>query len=259
MTLGDGWRRANVLKQTTGLLAHTDRRAQLRAQHLAEMFLNLRYVDGMVGRINQLKAGNLTSVMQEMETAQMVIRSGISFRFVEPSGVKRKDFEARIRLPDGREACLEVKGKDETTALSVNTILQTLKDAVKQVPKNVPAIFPAWLPNKWITDPNLEGALETATRRLYGQSRRAVATEFVWESWREAQDKDSAPKLTRWTTLREYPNFRSPHFEERNLNLLAPAVMLDSVYPWMTLDAFLTSVRSSGQPVKVQTERLYLI
>jgi hypothetical protein len=179
--------------------------------------------------------------LRELDTAQLVVRSGLAFRFRETTGTRGEDFEAWLTLPDGREAACEVKGKIGRTDLSEHTILRSLKRAAGQVPKNHPAVLFVWLPEEWISKPGLQELLAKVTRRFFKDYKRVITVEYIWESW--VTSESAAIKLGRMTKVREYVNRESRYFDERNVGLINSAPVLDPRGPWTTLDSFIAQYR----------------
>jgi tetratricopeptide (TPR) repeat protein len=84
---------------------------------LAEMLFNLQHETGFEGIRERLIAGNIESVISEMEAARFLKMYGENFRFVEPTGKKGFDYDLEVFRPGLTIQC-EVKAKAETTMSS---------------------------------------------------------------------------------------------------------------------------------------------
>ncbi len=102
---------------------------------LGELLLNLQHIEGFDSCIRRLRHGDLEPTLAELSLAGMIYVNDWPFRFVEPTGVKRSDYDYEITLRDGLEVCADAKCKIESTALSESTILNALRRLAGSCPK----------------------------------------------------------------------------------------------------------------------------
>lgn len=120
---------------------------------LGELLLNLQHVKGFDSCIRRLRNGDLEPTLAELSLAGMIYVNDWQFRFAEPTGVKRSDYDYEITLQDGLMVCADAKCKIESTALSENTVLNALKKALGQLPEDRPGIVLIKFPPDWLKIP----------------------------------------------------------------------------------------------------------
>ena len=225
--LGDEWCRRNFLDpdsahplRVIGVSGMAAKKVQAQLVELGEMLFNLQAVPGFHARLEALKTKDLTSAVGELDAAKLLACSEIPFSFVEPSGQRGLDYEARVHLPSGRIGSCEVKTKSEETCMTDRTILNSLKDAGKQVPKDAPLIVFLKIPNHWLTDPGLKGATDTATTKFFRDYGRAIAVVFFWEEWLELETGTVAHL---WK-YKEIINQKSRLYDESDAHLIRSMV-----------------------------------
>ncbi len=153
----------------------------LKAQKLVdlgELLLNLQYVDGFDSCIRRLRDGALEPTLAELSLAAMLYINDVSFRFVEPIGEKRSDYDYEITLPDGSIVCADAKCKLESTALSENTVLSALGKARRQLPDNRPGIVLIKFPADWREIDGHVDILASAANEFCRSSSRIVSVVF---------------------------------------------------------------------------------
>jgi hypothetical protein len=195
---------------------------------MAENLFNLQHVDGINSRLSLLANSDFLSVVNELDAARLVVKSGLAFAFNSPQGQKGRDFEGNVILPSGRRACIEVKMKRHCTSISQKTILESLKSAIKQVPDE-PTIILLGIPDRWVTEPTLlEPAVDAANRRFFGRSGRVIAVVYFWEEW------DVLPNgtLCRSLRYREFSNERSRYFDRQDQALIKPWEVSEDGVHW---------------------------
>jgi hypothetical protein len=100
--------------------------AMMRAVELAEALLNLQSNPGFDSAIKRIRTDSLEPEMAALLVAKLLFINGRSFRFVEPVGLARQDYDLEIALNNVPIAC-EVKCKLEATTISYETVFGTLK------------------------------------------------------------------------------------------------------------------------------------
>jgi len=250
-SLGDDWVQRNLFDarslhplRVANVTGTAGMKAQARAAELGEMIFNLQAVPGFQARLETLKTNDLTSTVAELHAAKLLALSELPFSFVEPSGTKGLDYEAKIALPSGHIGSCEVKTKREDTPLTSRTILNSLKEAGSQTPKDAPLIIFLKIPDHWYVDPRLKTFAESATQKFFRHYNRAIAVVFFWEEW---------PVLTNGTLLhfwkhKEIINKESRFYDEQNTFLLRSIVTQPTVKSWVYFaELFRKWSGSSGQ------------
>ncbi len=145
---------------------------------LGEMLLNLQHIEGFDSCIRRLRDGDVEPTLAELAIAGMLYINDWPFRFVEPTGVKRSDYDYEITFPDGLKVCADAKCKIESTPLSENTISNALKKAHGQLPEEWPGIVLVKFPPSWL---EVSGHLDTflrPTNEFFLSHTRVVSVVF---------------------------------------------------------------------------------
>ena len=176
--MGREWTKRVFLKRTGFLVprfngkAFNPGEAMMRAIELAEALLNLQSNTGFCNVIKRIRTDSLEPEMAALLIAKLLFVNGHSFRFVEPVGQARQDYDLEITLNSVRIAC-EVKCKLEATAKSYETVLGTLKKAaIKQLPVNMPSIIFVHLPSNWTDNLSWVELLDRAAIELFRVQKR---------------------------------------------------------------------------------------
>jgi hypothetical protein len=145
---------------------------------LGELLLNLQNVEGFDGCIRRLRDGNLEPTLAELSLGAMLYINDWPFRFVEPVGEKRSDYDFEITHPDGVTVCADAKCKIESTLLSGNTIMSALKKALRQLPDDRPGIVMIKFPPHWRSVVGHVDILVKAARNFFQSTSRIVSVVF---------------------------------------------------------------------------------
>jgi hypothetical protein len=140
------------------------------------MLLNLQYVKGFDSCVRRLRNGDLEPTVAELSVAAMIYINDWSFRFVEPTGAKRNDYDYEITLSDGLVA--DAKCKIESTALSENTVLNALKKAHGQLRDDQPGIVLIKFPSDWLEIDGHLDVLLAPTKEFFRSKSRIVSVGF---------------------------------------------------------------------------------
>jgi hypothetical protein len=200
--------------------AGRDERAQLslfRVIDFAELLFNLQEIDGFDYCIEQMRQGNIEGTYAELDFGRMLRASNIEFRFVVRSGVKGSDYDIEITLSDGLKLCADAKCKIETTEFSEQTVRNSLKRAVDQMPKNQPGIIFLKVPSSWFNElPAARELLAVGQRFLRGSTRRIVSIKFFMthQVWRDGM-------LTQSHGFKEISNPNNRFDPNRNWDMFA--------------------------------------
>ncbi len=176
-----GNRKGRVFLRTGNLIVEESVRHELRIFQLAELIFNLQSVDGIDERILAIKEGCLESPYGELECAAQIKKANLPFRFVNPSGIKRKDYD--VEIVSNLEHCLncELKVTTEEKDLQKSTILNKLNAARKQLPEGQPGIIFLKVPESWLNQPNAQHLLGEVLDQFFRNTNRVVAVVLRWE------------------------------------------------------------------------------
>ena len=145
---------------------------------LGEVIFNLQGIKGFSDCIARMGAGVIEGTYAELDFGRMLYLNQVPFRFVAPSGVKGADYDIEIFYPDGVVACADAKCKIEGTAVSYNTITNTLKDARRQLPEDQPGIAFVKIPNAWMQESDFDATALAAARDFLRNTRRIVSVKY---------------------------------------------------------------------------------
>lgn len=234
--LGSKWVRRNLLDarsthpfRSVGVTGTAAMKAQAQTAELGEMVFNLQTVPGFQGRLEALKTKDLTSTLAEIYAGKLLVLSELPFSFVEPSGKKGFDYEARLSLPSGHTGTCEVKSKHEARQLTSNTILNSLKEAGSQASPDAPLIVFLKIPERWHIDPRVKDIAESAIEKFFRDYNRAIAVVFFWEEW---------PMLPNGSLLhlwkhKEIINEQSRFYDERNTFVMRSMITKPGTKSWV--------------------------
>jgi hypothetical protein len=225
---GEEWLTRHVSPEnpTPGFLrtyAGRDEKAQLslfRIVDFAELLFNLQDIDGFDYCLDQMRDGNIEATYAELDFGRMLVASGVTFRFVVRSGIKGSDYDVEITLPDGLVVCADAKCKLESTTFSEETVRNTLKRAVDQLPRDRPGVIFLKVPPSWFNElPAARELLRTGERFLRGSTRRVVSIKFfmthdVWRNGMLRQShgfKEISNPNNRFDPNRDWTMFAEPN------------------------------------------------
>jgi hypothetical protein len=169
------------------------RRSQLRTILFAQAVANMKGMPGFDSRMSDLK--HLGGAYAETLAGTALALKGIRFQWVQAHGVKGSDCEI-LFVDDlgGEVGFCEVKAKVASTALSLNTLTATLRDASEQVPRGKPTVLFLRLPDPWVETEGFESVIDRALERHFERevtgSSPMVSVVLMWEefdglsSWR---------------------------------------------------------------------------
>src|SRR4051812_28745016 len=110
-------------------------------QSLAELLFNLQDVEGFEMVRRKLAKGEIEACRGELEVGRFLRCHEKKFRFLVPTGRRTYDYDIEVSEATGRPLCCEVKTKvDASTEITVQSVLNSLKDAKRQLPKNKPGV-----------------------------------------------------------------------------------------------------------------------
>ncbi len=145
---------------------------------LGEQLFNLQRIEGFDSCIRRLRDGALEPTVAELQLAAMFYVNDWEFRFIEPVGEKRSDYDYEIILADGLVACADTKCKIESTSLGKNTILNALKKARGQLPDDKPGYVLIKFPADWLKIDGHVGVMLEATNEFFRSNTRVVSVGF---------------------------------------------------------------------------------
>jgi hypothetical protein len=151
-----------------------------RITRFAEWLFNLKNVPNLRNVIADIRSGELLSRIAELEVGRHLLSRGIKFEYVLPSGNKGLDFD--IRITDPLTVNCEIKHKIESTEFSENTLINTLRDAGRQLPKDTPAIIFIKFPEKWLAHNELKNILIDVFDPIFKRkSEHLIGIMLRWE------------------------------------------------------------------------------
>jgi hypothetical protein len=155
---------------------------RMRRIVLGEMLYNLQDTKGFHNCLTELRAGQVESAYASMEIARMLgtraIDREMTFRFVTPWNIKRRDYDLAIYCGDGTRICAETKCKLEETEITIKTIERSLSHAKGQLPPSVPGIIFVKYPHAWVADPEFVERMRALARRFLERSPSIVSIKF---------------------------------------------------------------------------------
>lgn len=196
--MGDQWVRAHVVEKHGGsdyFRASADSAERFknpaRVVTFAEILFNLQGIEGFERRLPHLRSGDVESGVAELQCAGILTAAGFPIRF------RDEGYDLDICLPGG-DAAAEIKRKLESTEPSMETISNTLKKALKQLPRDRPGFVFLNIPDRWIADPPAAAVMQSALDGFFRNTSRITTVILWWEtevpvgkgSWREISIKE---------------------------------------------------------------------
>jgi hypothetical protein len=160
---------------------------QERTLRSAELIFNLQSIDGIDALVERLRSGVVESTYAELEAGAFLFQRSVEFRFNEPSGNKRSDYDAVILLGDSTQIACEMKAKAESTALSKGAILNPLKSSRGQLPKDIPSVIFLKIPEAWLKASDIWPILKNVIGKFLDETSRVVGVILKWEQQRFIQ------------------------------------------------------------------------
>ena len=154
-------------------------RNQERTLRIAELLFNLQSVEGINGRLDDLRAGKVEATYAELEAVRFLLTRGVLFKYVYETGVKGLDYDGQILLRSGERVNCETKCKVESTELSDGTIRNALNKARKQLPSGEPGLVFLKIPELWVLDSAASPLLTAAINDFLRRTSRVVAVPPV--------------------------------------------------------------------------------
>lgn len=204
-----------------------DIHGQYRIVGLAENMLNLQNVEGINGKVEKIKQGEIESTIAEIEIAGHFVRSNIVIKFVENTGSKGHDYDMYISNDEIKLSC-EVKCKTEKTEFTKNTVINTLKDARKQLPKGKQSIIYMKIPEFWTLNTENEKIFESAIFDFFKNTSRVVGLIVRWEI--------NVIEKYGQVGFRRYINERSGFLDDKIIKLINGISEIHNYRNWLKID-----------------------
>jgi hypothetical protein len=96
--------------------------------------------------------GQIEATFAELEVGKLLFIHKVDFEFNTRTNIRRRDYDLRIRCPNGREAVADTKCKEESGQPSQSTINHSLDRARQQLTDQPPDIVFVKVPRLWIED-----------------------------------------------------------------------------------------------------------
>jgi hypothetical protein len=147
-----------------------------RVRELAELMLNLQSIEGFHERVREFQTADetkLESAFAELQIAGLMHQHELPFRFLPA----RQDFE--VYVSDDVTIRVEAKCKLEGATVSMSSVLNSLRQAAKQVPGDGPATLFVKIPQSWHDSGKMvPEELAKATFRFFGKSGRVISVVY---------------------------------------------------------------------------------
>jgi hypothetical protein len=183
----------------------------MRILNLAEMLFNLQEVEGFGHPLVRIASGQIESSMAELQLGMMLYQAHRKIRYVNSDTNGGRSCDLKIEFENGATSCGEIKCKEDTTDISVETITNSLDDARGQLPKGGDGIIFVKVPQGWAaaaTDEQIFLRMEiidAARTFLRNTSRVALIVFYIFHlqefSW----------GVRNRHAIREFPTLRNPH------------------------------------------------
>lgn len=147
-----------------------------RVLDFAETLFNLQHVGGFDARVDQMSAGQVEATFAEFDFARFLYLHDIAFKFVEPTGVKGKDYDFGIEYADGREACADAKCRLEDTEVRAETVRNSLNKArTNNLPADKPGIIFVKVPQPWLEQDEVRRGIYDVVEGFLRNTERIVS------------------------------------------------------------------------------------
>ena len=156
-------------------------RNQERTLRIAELLFNLQSVDGIDGRLDDLREGPVEATYSELEAGGFLLRHAVPFNYIDETGVRGLDYDGQIILQNGERVNCEMKCKIESTEFSESTIRNTLDTARKQLPSGKSSLVFLKIPEPWVHQSQISTLLPTVMNDFLRGTSRVVAIILRWE------------------------------------------------------------------------------
>lgn len=149
-----------------------------RIVDLGELLFNLQHIEGFDACVERMKSGPPEPSIAELDIGRMLYINNHSFRFIIPTGRKKFDYDFEISFGQWT-ICADAKCKISNTAISVNTIINTLHEGREQLPANTPGALFVKIPQEWMTTPHYEQMMVESAETFFSRGTgRIVSVKF---------------------------------------------------------------------------------
>jgi hypothetical protein len=228
--LGPDWIEKHITKSKTGYLRNDVSTPKVHETHrmrrivLAEMLYNLQGVKGFRSCLVELAGGQVESTYGALEIGRMLATTAfdkaLTFRFVTPSGISKRDYDLSIKCFDGVRICGETKCKMEETKITLRTIEGSLGTAKDQLPEDAPGIVFVKVPRFWIDDEKFAADMRKLADRFLSRSPSIVSVKYYTAVI--VQEEDLAGETIGEIVAfdeRTNPNHKFKKFRDRNWHM----------------------------------------
>jgi hypothetical protein len=151
---------------------------------LGELLFNLQEVHGFENFIKEMRPETPEPRLAELRVARMLYVNNAAFRFVERAGKRGRDYDLEILMPFGATVCADTKCKLRTAKLNGNTIRNTLKKHLDQLPADMPGMYFVSFPQTWLENPDYHRVTTVAATDFFKTTKRVVSVIFHCEAVR---------------------------------------------------------------------------
>ncbi len=153
-----------------------------RMTDLGELLFNLQHVPGFEAKVVEIKKGDPESGMAELHVARALVANGWTFRFVERSGERGKDYDYEIVFDRDVTIAADTKCKIEGRELTTNTIVNTLSKHIDQLAIAKPGVFFIKFPGEWLAISNYAEIMIGAANKFFKEHRTSRVVSVIFYS-----------------------------------------------------------------------------
>jgi hypothetical protein len=159
-----------------------DKKHRARLFLFAEMLYNLQHIPNIQNVFKKFGKEDFESTYIELEFAKYIFRSGRYFEFNISTGKKRSDYDILIDL-NNENAAGEIKSKLESNEYKPKKLIQTIKDAKKQMPNNIQNFIFIKIPEEWGKNEDIIDSFCGEVKQYIDKSERIITVILLWNVW----------------------------------------------------------------------------
>ena len=135
----------------------------------------------------RLRGEDLYSAYCELEAAKDLLEYGYDLSFTVPSGREREGYDFRINA-DGKLICAETASKKMATALSVETIAESLTRAKGTLPHDHESFILLYIPQKWTEESRCAEIVDKAIADFFTRPGKVSYIFVKWDKYTQYPD-----------------------------------------------------------------------
>lgn len=146
-----------------------------RIRFFAESAYNLQCIEGISEVIENIKNGKMYAGSAELEVGKHLYSRKVPFRYVKPTGTKRRDFDVLIQTQP--PIYCEVKHKVKVDDFKEKGLYRTFSQAVDQLPIQRPLLLGVTIPDKWTEKGDI---IDKVTQKFFLRHKEVVGILYRW-------------------------------------------------------------------------------